>query len=71
MAVYVCDVCGYVYDEEKEGQLWEDLPDDWACPVCASDKSLFSSVEPKKEEQAALWKVQATMRGRRMSSSKT
>jgi len=53
MAVYVCDVCGYVYDEEKEGQLWADLPDDWACPVCASDKSLFSTVAPKEEEQAA------------------
>ena len=53
MAVYVCDVCGYVYDEEKEGQLWADLPDDWACPVCASDKSLFSSVAPKEEEQAS------------------
>ena len=28
MAVYRCDVCDYLYDEEKEGTAWADLPDD-------------------------------------------
>jgi rubredoxin len=28
-----CDVCGYVYDEQKEAAGWDDLPDDWTCPV--------------------------------------
>ena len=27
---YVCKVCGYVY----EGDDFEDLPDDWVCPLC-------------------------------------
>ncbi len=27
---YVCDVCGWVYDEEEKGVKWEDLPEDFA-----------------------------------------
>ena len=41
MAQYECDVCGYVYDEEKEGTKWDDLSEDWKCPVCDTDKSKF------------------------------
>jgi len=41
MAVYICTVCDTMYDEDKEGVKWDDLPDDWLCPVCASPKSLF------------------------------
>jgi glutamate synthase domain-containing protein 2 len=50
MAVYKCQVCDYLYDEEKEGVKWEDLPDDWVCPVCESDKSLFELVEGSGDE---------------------
>jgi len=42
MARYICSVCEYVHDEEKTGQKWDDLPDDWVCPVCESPKSYFS-----------------------------
>ena len=43
---YVCP-CGYVYDPElgdpdngiAPGTAWEDIPDDWVCPVCGLDKS--------------------------------
>ena len=45
MAVYVCAVCDTVYDEDKEGLRWDDLPDDWVCPVCDSPKSMFKLVE--------------------------
>jgi methylamine---glutamate N-methyltransferase subunit C len=38
---YICEVCGYVYDEEREGTLWADLPDDWSCPVCGSTKAVY------------------------------
>ena len=31
---YKCTVCGYVYDEEKEGVKFADLPDYWTCPLC-------------------------------------
>lgn len=50
MKKYVCNICGYVYDEEKgepdngiaPGTKWEDLPDDYACPLCGVDKEDFS-----------------------------
>jgi len=44
MARYVCDVCGYVYDEEAEGVKWTDLPDPWACPVCESGRDAYKAV---------------------------
>jgi flavin reductase (DIM6/NTAB) family NADH-FMN oxidoreductase RutF/rubredoxin len=40
-ARYECPACGYIYDEAKEGVKFEDLPDDWVCPVCGEDKSEF------------------------------
>jgi rubredoxin/mono/diheme cytochrome c family protein len=45
MARYECSVCGYVYDESKEGGSWDDLPDDWTCPACGAAKSQFESVD--------------------------
>ncbi len=49
MKVYICQVCGYVYDPEDgdpengvmPGTPFEDLPDDWVCPICGADKSAF------------------------------
>lgn len=38
---YVCPVCGYVYDEEKEGMPFADLPESWVCPLCRAPKSSF------------------------------
>ena len=54
MAKYICSVCEYVYDEEATGQMWEDLPDDWVCPVCESPKNYFTKAdepEPVPEPQ--------------------
>jgi rubredoxin/flavin reductase (DIM6/NTAB) family NADH-FMN oxidoreductase RutF len=53
MAKYECTVCGYIYDPElgdpeggiKPGTPFEDLPDDWVCPVCGADKSQFEKVK--------------------------
>ena len=42
---YICTVCGYVYDEEKEGVQWEDLPDDYKCPLCNVGKEKFEKSE--------------------------
>ena len=42
---YRCTMCGYIYDEEKEGVAFADLPDDWICPVCGEPKSEFVAVE--------------------------
>jgi|GEM_PF-1444352 len=41
LARYICAVCGYVYNEEAEGTLFKDLPDDWICPVCGEGKEEF------------------------------
>ena len=48
---YVCDICGWEYDEElgdpengiAPGTKFEDLPDDFVCPLCGADKSSFSA----------------------------
>ena len=40
-ASYECAACGYIYYEEKEGIRFEDLPDDWICPLCGSEKDDF------------------------------
>ncbi|MCL2342211.1 MAG: glutamate synthase-related protein [Firmicutes bacterium] len=50
MAIYRCEVCGYIYDDEKEKVKFEDLPDDWNCPACGSPKYLFKLV-PAEDSQ--------------------
>lgn len=53
MSKYVCTVCGWVYDPEigdpdnnvKAGTAFEDLPDDWVCPVCGVGKEDFEVSE--------------------------
>lgn len=42
---YICNVCDYVYDEEKQGVKFEDLPEDWVCPLCGVGKEEFSVKE--------------------------
>jgi flavin reductase (DIM6/NTAB) family NADH-FMN oxidoreductase RutF/rubredoxin len=41
---YKCPACGYIYEESKEPLKFVDLPDDWVCPVCGSEKSDFSEI---------------------------
>lgn len=53
MAKYECTVCGYIYDEEKEGKKWDELPDDWVCPLCGSGKSYFKLVDGDAEVESA------------------
>ena len=50
MQKYVCDLCGYEYDPEAgdpdsgiaAGTSFDDLPEDWTCPVCGATKDSFS-----------------------------
>jgi len=52
-AKYECTVCGYVYDPEvgdadggiEAGTAFEDIPDDWVCPVCGVGKDQFEKIE--------------------------
>ncbi len=53
MDKYVCTICGYVYDPAngdpdsgvKAGTAFEDLPDDWTCPICGATKDQFEKEE--------------------------
>ena len=53
MAKYRCTVCGYIYDPElgdpdggiAPGTPFEEIPDDWVCPVCGAAKSDFEKLE--------------------------
>lgn len=38
---YQCSICGYIYDDNKEKIKFEDLPDDWTCPMCGVGKDKF------------------------------
>ena len=38
---YVCQICGYVYDDDREKIPFAALPDDWRCPVCKASKADF------------------------------
>lgn len=50
MSKYVCDVCGWVYDEElgdaelgiEPGTEFSQLPEDFECPICSVGKDEFS-----------------------------
>jgi len=43
MAIYICTVCGFEYDEDTEGVDWDGLSESWACPVCGAGKSLYDN----------------------------
>ena len=48
---YICQICGYIYDEDKEGKKFEDLAEEFKCPECkVGRKSDFKLVEPITEE---------------------
>lgn len=50
MKKYICELCGYIYDPEvgdpdsgiAPGTPFEEIPDDWACPLCGAEKSDFA-----------------------------
>jgi rubredoxin len=53
MQKYICTPCGYVYDPEEgdamsgvdPGTAFEDLPEDWLCPMCGAGKSMFKPID--------------------------
>ena len=53
MKKWVCTLCGWEYDPEvgdpdggiEPGTAFEDIPDDWVCPVCGASKDDFELVE--------------------------
>jgi rubredoxin len=53
MKKYICIACGYIYDPEvgdpdngvAPGTSWEDVPEDWLCPLCGVGKDQFEETE--------------------------
>jgi len=53
MKKYKCTICGYVYDPAEgdpdsdiaPGTAFEDIPEDWVCPVCGVTKEDFEEAE--------------------------
>jgi len=53
MKKYVCTVCGYIYDPAEgdpdngvqPGTPFEEISEDWVCPVCGASKDLFEEAE--------------------------
>jgi rubredoxin len=51
--VWMCMICGWVYDEEKgcpeeglaAGTRWQDVPEDFVCPDCGAAKEDFEMIE--------------------------
>ena len=74
MAKYVCSVCGYIHDEAKgipeegiaSGTTWEELPEDWVCPLCGAEKSEFEkqgeSVAPLEKKPISAIESSVDMR---------
>lgn len=50
---YICTQCGYIYDPKKgdpmngipAGTAFEDLPDEWVCPMCYATKDMFDPLD--------------------------
>lgn len=59
MAIYVCELCGYEYDPKvgdtehgiEEGTEFEDLPDDFVCPLCGASKEDFECEKEASDEE--------------------
>lgn len=52
--IYECTVCGYVYDESVEKIAWDDLAEDWVCPICDSGKSYFEVIAGSEGEDVEI-----------------
>ncbi|MCL2548189.1 MAG: rubredoxin [Symbiobacteriaceae bacterium] len=50
---YICAACGWVYDEAEghpdsgitPGTTWENVPEDFFCPLCGADRFAFTKSE--------------------------
>ena len=59
MATYVCTLCGYEYDPQNgdpesgipEGTEFEDLPEDYVCPLCGAAKEDFEKQEKDADDE--------------------
>jgi len=68
---YICHVCGLIYDEARgdadsglaAGTRFEDIPEDWACPICGVGKADFEPYVPEPAVARSLRRTQTGVRG--------
>lgn len=56
MDKYICKVCATIYDPQRgdpessvpEDTPFEDLPENWTCPICGAGKKNFVILPPEK-----------------------
>ncbi|MCL1852845.1 MAG: rubredoxin [Peptococcaceae bacterium] len=73
MRRFECSVCGYIYDEavglpEKglaPGTKWEDLPEDFVCPLCSAPKTVFKPLGETAAPQPAIKRNNPVVNGDR------
>ena len=61
MKKYLCEACGYIYDPEvgdpdngvEAGTAFEDIPEDWLCPLCGLGKDAFVETEMHKKYRSS------------------
>ena len=54
---WICQLCGLIYDPAEgdpdsgiePGTPFEDIPDDWMCPICGAEKADFRPLEPGED----------------------
>lgn len=57
---YGCELCGYIYNSEKgcpengidAGTDFEDLPEDWQCPLCGANKEDFEMMSEDSYDES-------------------
>ncbi len=62
MNSWVCELCDFVYDEDKgipdegipAGTPWQDVPDDWSCSYCGASKSAFEMKKQNRVDALAM-----------------
>lgn len=59
MKKFVCTICGYIYDESlgnpdhdvAAGTKWENVPEDWVCPICTAPKAMFNEIREESNTE--------------------
>lgn len=75
MRKFICSICGYLYDEAvgdpdrgiAPGTKWEDVPEDWTCPICGAVKTDFAEQETSKAVQTSIFKEPELMEMQELS----
>ncbi|MDR1168474.1 MAG: rubredoxin [Heliobacteriaceae bacterium] len=47
---YKCSICEWIYNEEKEGRLFSELPESYTCPICGAPKDRFFETDNSRPE---------------------